>query len=77
MIESAFHTFGFFGTLFLVLLGFTVIIFWVAGIAGIADLPESRKKNIQLVVCIFFPLYPFFWVLYDINRERKLMQEKD
>jgi uncharacterized BrkB/YihY/UPF0761 family membrane protein len=75
MLEKFFQMFGFFGALFVALLCFAVFIFWIAGIAGIADLPESRKKDIQLIVCILFPPYPFFWVLYDINRERKLMKE--
>jgi membrane-bound ClpP family serine protease len=75
MLETFFQSFGFFGALFIALLAFCAFIFWFAGIAGIADLPASRKKNIQLIVCIVFPPYPFFWVFYDINRERKRMKE--
>ena len=59
MLETFYHTFGFFGALFVAFLGFAVFIFWVAGIAGIAYLPESRSKTIQLVVSALFPPYPF------------------
>ncbi|HYW34440.1 MAG TPA: hypothetical protein VE868_03435 [Balneolaceae bacterium] len=75
MLENFYHAFGFFGALAVALIGFSVFIFWVAGIAGIGNLPESRKKNIMLIACIIFPPFPFFWIFYDINRERKLMKE--
>ena len=77
MLETFFNTFGFFGAILIAFIGFAIFIFWVAGIAGIVYLPESKDKNKKILLSLFFPPYPFFWMFYDINRERKLMQEED
>ena len=77
MLETFFNTFGFFGAILIAFIGFAIFIFWVAGIAGIVYLPESKDKNKKILLCLFFPPYPFFWMFYDINRERKLMQDEE
>ncbi|MBN2731596.1 MAG: hypothetical protein JXR26_04110 [Balneolaceae bacterium] len=77
MLETFYNTFGFFGAILVAFLSFAIFIFWVAGIAGIVYLPESKDKNKKLLFCVIFPPYPFFWIFYDINRERKMMTEND
>jgi hypothetical protein len=77
MLEIFYNTFGFFGAILIAFLGFSIFICWIAGIAGIAYLPESKNRTLKLVLSIIFPPYPFFWLLYDIYQERKLMQEED
>lgn len=76
MLETFYNNFGFVGAIVISFLCFAAFICWVAGIAGIAQLPESKSKNKKLLICIFFPPYPFFWLFYDIYRERKMMQKE-
>lgn len=75
MLETFFNTFGFFGAIMIAFIGFAIFIFWVAGIAGIVYLPESKGKNKKIIFSLLFPPYPLFWMFYDIYREREMMKE--
>lgn len=76
MLETFYHTFGFFGAILVAFLCFALFILWVAGIAGIVYQPETKSKNIKLVLSIFFPPFPIFWLFYDINEERQRLKEE-
>lgn len=75
MIESLYSSVGFFLSLVIIYAGFGVFVFWIAGLAGIAELPESKDRTTKLIIGILFPPYPFFWLLFDIYHQYKLMQE--
>ncbi len=75
MIESLYTGVGFFLALIILFVGFGVFVFWIAGLAGISELPESKNRTIKLIIGILFPPYPFCWLIYDIYRQYKLMQE--
>lgn len=77
MLETFYHTFGFFGAILIAFLCFAFFILWVAGIAGLVYDPESETQTWQLVACVLFPPYPILWLFYDINNERKKMQEEE
>lgn len=77
MIESLYNSLGFFLTLGILYVGFGVFIFWIAGLAGISSLPDSENKTKKIVIGVLFPPYPLFWLVYDIFRHYKLMQEDD
>lgn len=75
MIEVLYSSVGFFLSVVILFGGFGAFVFWIAGLAGIAELPESKNKNTKLIIGILFPPYPFFWLIYDIYSQYKLMQE--
>lgn len=75
MIEVLYSSVGFFLSLAIMFIGFGVFVFWIAGLAGLASLPESKNRTTKLIIAILFPPYPFFWLLYDIYRQYELMQE--
>ncbi len=75
MIEALYNSVGFFLALVILFVGFGVFIFWIAGLAGIAGLPESKNRTLKLTIGVLFPPYPFFWLIYDIYRQYRLMQE--
>ena len=77
MLETYYNTFGFFGAILVAFLSFTFFIFWIAGLAGIADMPDGHNRRTKLIVGVIFPPYPFFWMFYDIYRERTMMKEED
>jgi hypothetical protein len=77
MLETFYNSFGFIGSITVAFTIFLAFIFWMAGIAGLSQLPESRKKNIKLVCSIFFPPYPIIWVFVDMYRQSQLMKEKE
>ena len=77
MLETFYNTFGFFGAILVAFGCFAVFIFWAAGVAGIAYLPENSNKNVKLLLAILFPPYPIGWLFYDIYSEREMMREKE
>ncbi len=77
MLQSFYENFGFIGSISLAFFIFLSFIFWMAGIAGISQLPESRNKNLKLICSVIFPPYPIIWVFVDMFRQRQLMKEKD
>lgn len=77
MLETFYNNFGFLGSISLAFFIFLCFIFWMAGIAGLSQLPESRNKNIKLVLSVIFPPYTIVWVFVDMYRQSQLMKEKD
>lgn len=77
MLQSFYNSFGFVGSIAIALFIFLCFIFWMAGVAGVSQLPESRKKNIKLVLSVLFPPYPIIWLFVDMYRQSQLMKEKE
>lgn len=77
MLETFYNNFGFVGSILIAFGGFILFIFWIAGISGIAQLPDNRTKNLRLALCVLFPPFPIFWLLYDMYAQKKMMEETD
>ncbi len=77
MLQSFYENFGFIGSISLAFFIFLSFIFWMAGIAGLSQLPKSRNKNLKLICSVIFPPYPIIWVFVDMYRQSQLMKEKD
>lgn len=77
MLETFYNNFGFIGSIVLAFGGFLMFILWIAGISGIAQRPEESYKNLHLALCVLFPPFPIFWLLYDMYTQKKLMEEPD
>lgn len=77
MLQTFYNTFGFLGSIAFSMFIFLCFIFWMAGIAGITQLPNSRHKNLKLTFSVLFPPYPIIWVFVDMYRQSKLMNETD
>jgi ABC-type polysaccharide/polyol phosphate export permease len=73
MLENLYQTFGIFGSLIVALIIFLLIIFWVAGIAGLTDRSQRATKTWQIVLSVLFPPYPVIWLIYDMIRQYKAM----
>jgi hypothetical protein len=77
MLQTFYNNYGFVGSIAIAMLIFLCFIFWLAGVAGISQLPHSKKKNIKLICSVLFPPYPIVWVFVDMYRQRKLMNETE
>lgn len=77
MLQTFYNSFGFLGSIGVAMLIFLSFIFWMAGVAGISQLPDSTKKNIKLVLSVMFPPYPIIWIFIDMYRQNNLMKETD
>jgi hypothetical protein len=77
MLETFYNNFGFLGSISLALTIFLAFIIWMAGIAGISQLPDSKSKTLRLISSVIFPPYPIIWVFVDMYRQSQLMKEKD
>lgn len=77
MLQTFYNNFGFVGSIGVAMLIFLSFIFWMAGVAGISQLPASTKKNVKLTLSIIFPPYPIIWIFIDIYRQSQLMKETD
>jgi len=77
MLQTFYQSFGFLGSISLAFALFLSFIFWMAGVAGISQLPHSQRKNIKLISSVIFPPYPIIWVFVDMYRQSQLMKEKD
>lgn len=75
MLQTFYNNYGFVGSIAIAMLIFLSFIFWMAGVAGISQLPPSRKKNIKLFCSVIFPPYPIIWVFIDMYRQKQLMDE--
>jgi len=73
MLENLYQTFGIFGSLVVALIIFLLIIFWVAGIAGLTDRSQRAIKTWQIVLSVLFPPFPVIWLIYDMVRQYKAM----
>lgn len=77
MLQTFYENFGFIGSISLAFFIFLSFIFWMAGIAGLSQLPESKNKNLKLISSVVFPPYPIVWVFVDMYRQSQLMKEKE
>lgn len=77
MLETFYNSFGFLGSISLAFFIFLSFIFWMAGVAGISQLPHSKKKNVKLISSILFPPYPIIWIFIDMYRQSQYMKETD
>jgi hypothetical protein len=77
MLQTFYNNFGFIGSISVAFFIFLSFVFWMAGIAGISQLPESRHKNLKLFSSVIFPPYPIIWIFVDMYRQSQLMDEKD
>ena len=77
MLQTFYESFGFLGSISLAFFIFLSFIFWMAGIAGLSQLPESREKTLKLISSILFPPYPIIWVFVDMYRQSQLMKETE
>lgn len=77
MLQTFYENFGFIGSISLAFFIFLSFIFWMAGIAGLSQLPESKNKNLKLISSVVFPPYPIIWVFVDMYRQSQLMKEKE
>lgn len=73
MIESFYNSFGFLGALGISVGCFILFLFWISGVAGIAEIPDDPKKNWKLVFGVIIPVYPIVWVWWDMFQQHSEM----
>ena len=79
MLKTFYELFGFFGALVLSLALFMFFIFWIAGIAGITlpvDGGKPKFNKWEVIVAIFIPIYPIYWIIRDIIEQHVFMSKK-
>lgn len=74
MMEKLYQTFGIFGALVVSMLFFMLLIFWVAGLAGMTDAREGPRNPLLLVVAALVPPVPVVWLVMDMVRQYKAMK---
>jgi hypothetical protein len=80
MLKTFYTEIGFFGALLLALGLFVLFILWVAGIAGITlpvDGGKPRGSKIEIVIAILVPVYPVFWLFYEMYHQRKFIKKEN
>jgi hypothetical protein len=75
MLENLYQSFGIVGSLIISLTVFMLLIFWVAGIAGLTDSSQRSVKTWQIILSVLFPPYPVGWLIYDMIRQYKQMHQ--
>ncbi|MDX1639477.1 MAG: hypothetical protein R3281_16040 [Balneolaceae bacterium] len=75
MLQTFYNNFGLLGSLAIAFGGFLFTIFWISGIAGICESETTRFKTAKMVLSVFFPPYPFIWIIADMYRQSKRMKE--
>jgi hypothetical protein len=73
MLENMYQNFGIFGSLVISILVFLLVVFWIAGIAGITDAFPTKTKYAKIALCVLFPPYPITWLMLDMIRQYKAM----
>jgi hypothetical protein len=76
MLKSVYDFVGFFGALGLSIFLFLFLVFWMAGIAGIAlpvDGGKAKYNKWLVVLAVFVPVYPVIWIIHDIVVQQKFM----
>lgn len=76
MLQSFYNHFGFFGALAITMGFFILLIFWVAAIAGINELPESANKKWKLLAAVLIPPYPILWIITDMVQQHRRMNKE-
>lgn len=75
MLDWLYENLGYWPTMFFLLSVFVMIIFWLAGIAGIMLLPPSKGKTIKLVLGVVIPPFTVAWMIYDMIEQRRVLKE--
>lgn len=78
MLQTFYDLFGFFGALGLSLALFLFFILWIAGIAGITlpvDGGKPKFNKWEVVVAIFIPIYPIYWLIRDVIEQHVFMRK--
>jgi len=75
MLENLYQSFGILGSLLISLSIFILIIFWVAGIAGLTDSSQRNIKTWQIILSVIFPPFPVGWLIFDMIRQYKQMNQ--
>lgn len=70
MLDWLFSRFDFWGTLILLWSILVMIIFWLAGMAGIMILPPKKSKTLKLILGFIFPPFTVFWMIYNMFQQR-------
>jgi len=76
MLENLFQTFGILGSLAVALLIFLLIVFWIAGIAGIISNSKQDGYIGKLILCILVPPFPVIWLITDMTRQYRAMNQE-
>jgi hypothetical protein len=77
MLKSVYDFVGFFGALGLSIFLFLFLIFWIAGLAGIAlpvDGGKTKYNRWQVVAAVLIPVYPVMWMIHDIYVQQRFMK---
>lgn len=74
MLETFYNNFGFVGSLIIAFVGFILVIFWIAGIAGLTVAVKGERKNLIIAMIVLFPPFPLLWLFYDMFRQKQRMQ---
>ena len=78
MLKTFYELFGFFGALSISLALFFFFIFWLAGLAGITLPVDGGKPKFNkwlVMVSIFIPLYPIYWLIWNITEQHRFMRK--
>ena len=78
MLKTFYELFGFFGALSISVALFFFFIFWLAGLAGITlpvDGGKPKFNKWQVMVSIFIPLYPIYWLIRNIIEQHRFMRK--
>jgi hypothetical protein len=74
MLDWLYEHFNFWGSLFFLWSAFFMIIFWLAGMAGIMILPPKRTKTIKLIIGVLFPPFTVGWMIYDMFQQKRALK---
>jgi hypothetical protein len=74
MLDWLYEHFNFWGSLLILWFGLFMIIFWLAGMAGIMILPPKRTKTLKLVIGVVFPPFTVAWMIYDMFQQKKALK---
>lgn len=77
MLQTFYNNFGFVGSISIACLIFICFIFWLAGVAGIAQLKNGGSKNVKIFFATIFPPYPICWVFWDMYSQSQYMKEEN
>lgn len=74
MLDWLYEHFHFWGSLFFLWSIFFMIIFWLAGMAGIMLLPPTKTRTLKLIVGIVIPPFTVAWMIYDMFQQKKALK---
>lgn len=78
MLESFYNTFGFIGSLLVSITIFSLAVLWITGLAGMCGEDfQHPKKNLIIFIAVIFPPLPLFWMIKEIIRQHRLLNQLD